>query len=665
MVEIKQFFTAFIQIGVGLALTILVPGGAAFGVPLIIAGGLQAVSIFIFPAPNAGEITDSPTYSLTPIGNQRGEGGPNTIIYGEIRTVPLLISINTDVVEDRDVIRALFLIGKGVLADMSDWKKAERIRLNDQLAQVMDPDIGVEFRRGTVGQSVIPGFNGVGIGYASPSTAKIDGGVPWVGAKVEYDTKEAVDEVRLLLTWPNGISRTSSKGDFESNAGGAAFSFLNLDEPGSDWVPYELHKDDVGDWVKFGPNTGGGRNRKGVWVVIERNRSAVRKTFRMRFPKKAKYRVRVSATLSDNVQDTRTPVLTSIIEFKEGTFNYEGDALMGLTIHANEQLQGRLPRVTLLTRGREGFIPPLQGNQHTREPAWCLRDALLLAGGPVKAADIDDGVGGSFRDAVDNKNTTIDGEKKFELDLAMDRRGSARDWIGKIESTFRVSLVFFQGKWRLVPKMDFVTADKVTFDDNPSPGAGRRPIIQASDERRSGLQVLSIPERERFTRVVGHFLNRDDWQRDTIDYPDEGGPAEPTPKLKREFFIVGITRSSQIMRELKFFWDMAQSSTALYAWPVGIGDHHLVPGQPATIYSDHEFGPGGFVESIIQSVLWSRGGVGLVVAREWVGSQVEAKLSTTIIKPKPKPPLVFSLARVKAFGFNIEPLPGSEGKKNI
>lgn len=638
MASFKQFVVPIIQIVGGTILTVL--GLGVVGVPLIISGVAQSAVIFLTPT-DSSKVEQSPTYTNSLITNRRGLGGMVPIIGGEIQVTPLLISIDTETEDDEQILKMLYLIGEGPAARMypqstiramktiggattpsmlGTWEEEvsleDRITLNDTPLIDIDPEAKVVVRDGTATQSAVPGFDVIGISHrTAPTPPKLDKNVTQT-----YSMVESSDAVKILVEWRSGLHKNNGK---DYGSAGAKFEYRPSGGDKDTWKPIEIDKTLNPGWkkttskVKFA--------RAGWWLITGNTFNSFVRILFFQFPEKGKYDLRFTGILSDDANDVRAPTIPTVIEIQNSKLTYPNRHVVGVIVKVTEQIQGTTPIMKIITKGLLCEDPRDGVTKFTRNNALILRQIMLSGKRAqyIDATEIHDASGETFRVRADDCDAVLQpplvpvDEKRYELDVALDTQAKFRDWVQKILLTFRSTMFYVEGQYRLAPDLE-PAAFAADFSDEKTPAGGRvRNIVHVTrgDAQVSTLQYGEIVADNRWNLVIGTFLNRDDWQRDTVEgtYND----LHLVKENKAEFFLIGTTRETEAKRFVTFLVRKANLSQKVATWQYGSGHAHLLPGEGVRLYTDDGTWTNPLELVVQETVFDPQKMVGQMLAREF------------------------------------------------
>lgn len=500
----------------GLFLTVTGLGAGLIGTVIRLGGALLVSSLFT--SPGRGGFKNSPRYGWDNASNSLRTGGPKPVIYGRERVAPQIISRTIDQVGQTQWLNLLYLIGEGEIEQVTD------IRVSETSIEAF-PDAVISVRTGTADQLVIPGFADSGIIY--DASTRMDRAEQHI-----HECRGEVDALHVALTWQGGLFHVNSEGETRYAEWGGKFEWKFTSENDSEYRIFDVANVEHDGWTYYG---------NGKWYKTANSRSAYRKLLKFRFAERGSYTIRVTGDgPNDDGNDVRIPTLTSVIEVKHSQETYPGLALLGLRLPAVAQLQGSPPVVTCLVDGRVvehpwGGAPAiltkpgLGANGHSvawsRNPVLCLRDLLLNStyglGDWISEADLDDT---SWEDAYDYCEETVSGDhlglshKRHQLDLVMDTKSQAREWLSIICSASRLVLMMSGGKLKLFADRDAASAE--TFSEDEGDGRAKN-ILSAENDDAGSLSTLYETETPYLTRAnvirVRHVDRAKDYRQQVIE----------------------------------------------------------------------------------------------------------------------------------------------------
>lgn len=472
------------------------------GLSFIVNGGLGKKS--------GGTLDTSPRYGFDNLQNPTRAGGPVPVIYGQEQVAPLIISVNVKQEGDSQVLYLLCLVCEGEIESITD------VRLND-VSITSFPGASYETRLGTSTQTQIADFNQVGQPYEAGTA--LDNGSQHV-----HEMHDSADEVVFNFLYQGGLYATNSEGGID---------FTNSDIR-VEWKVYGAADTTYAPWIG---TLNGWENRSGGTYRSEHHTTvALRK--QMRVPLAAtslvgrgRYTFRLTGQVSNETRKIRVPNLANVIEVSSDQRAYADRAVLAIKCPSSAQIQGGIPRVTCVVKGKKVYDPSTATTAWSRNPVWCLRDLLVNTryglGRWIDSGDLDDGVGGTWRTAAtacDASVTTPVGtsEARHEIDLVLDAKAPAREWIEKFTSPMRATLFPTGGKLRLVRLVSGSSIRSFSEDEGDSIRKGIVTVPGGSGEQASSLVERYLDEAERWNAVRVGYLDRDQgYQRRTLRVRDQ------------------------------------------------------------------------------------------------------------------------------------------------
>jgi hypothetical protein len=241
----------------------------------------------------------------------------------------------------------------------------------------------------------------------------------------------------------------------------------------------------------------------------------------------------VVAWFTDELRAKWRSTLESVTEIIGGTTAYPNTALLGIRALATEQLQGGLPNVTVVVRGRK----VRQGSfaaapTWTDNPAWCVMDLCTNQryGQGWPDAEIDLTGFGVFAAECD---LLIDGEKRHVLNLVLDRE----------ERTQPMLLTALGPARALLLKSGVVWTPRPTRDETPT--------MLLSWASVSNVTLTYSRDVDNVNVMEARFANEEtDYSQDVLTWPSVA--LWPTPKQGHSIDLRGLTKPSRVIRALQY-----------------------------------------------------------------------------------------------------------------
>lgn len=511
--------------------------GGGLGVKLLLSGALTLVSSLLNARTGTSGWKSSPTYGWDSLGNTVSEGAPIPIVYGEHLVKPAIISTNLKTgSKGEQVLYLLLLVCAGEIESIHS------IRLDDTPLESFPSAVATTDRLGTSTQTAIPDFNQSGNAY-DLNTALEHG-----GSGHTYEMQDTADELVLALAWEGGLYRLNDNGNVDDAAETLYVEYKAVGASDSTYKPLSPPTDEKAVWTM-------NEKKAGTWATWGKTTAAIRKQIRLRFDGKdgrlarGRYTIRIRSDSAAKTDRVRKATLKAAIEVTSDSRTYAGYALLGLKLPASDQLNGRIPQVTCVVKGRKVYDPRTGTTAWSQNPILCARDLMLDAthglGEFVTSADLHDGVGESWRTAADacDVDTTPPGqttaEDRYQLDYVVDTVATGGDHIQQILQTCRATCFMADGKIRI--GRDATGASARSFEGRVSAAFTTRRNILDAGEGRSSLAVKPLDASARSTVVRLQYVDRNrGYEKRVVEIRDQfinvgaiaGGPFTVGEKIK-------------------------------------------------------------------------------------------------------------------------------------
>lgn len=571
---------------------------------LVVGAGIALASLYLFKPqlPELDTEEGSPTTAWRGITTTQGPGAVVPVIYGRHRVGGQLLAADVgfnDVNQHEGAtpdspLDLLIAIGEGYIQEI----ETATIELNDQPVANFT-NIQTATRNGTSGQDVLPHHENIQQTFARSPADDLTAGI------VIYTTTQDINGFVIEVKYPNGLYEGRATGDLSENR--------------TTWR-FRYRVSPAGGWSGYTTITNGGDQRK-PYVATKKIENLALDT----------YDIEVEYVTSDHADtlDAWQPFLTNVTEIIDQTAPYPDTALLGLRTVSQAGLQGNLPNVTVIVKGRRvrinkisnatvtdatnatpivvttsaahGFsngsivrIKDVEGNTAANgtwavsnvtsntfdldgstgngaytqngiafteawsdNPAWCLMDLMTHERYGMAIPDSEINLTAfnayaTYCDAlVDDGDSGT--EKRNLLDMVLDEDMSAQDAVQRILGTTRAIMVKSQGQWKPL----------VSQDDNPVQ------LISWANVIRDSVKIEYRRDVDRVNVLEARFANRDiDFEQDVLTWPQASDWPNQVRKASVE--LIGITRPSQIMRELLFELSRRQLSKLYLSFEAGI-----------------------------------------------------------------------------------------------
>ncbi len=515
---------ATLAVGIGLLFTPL----WGYGVALIASTLISQLAASMFevdmPDVSTSDFSGSKTYSWDGIQNIIGEGNIVPVVYGKHRVGGVVIEAFVDGdtatgLQENKYLNMLCAISEGEIEGIETGE----IYVNSNEISSYD-GVNYDYRLGLADQTPMPDFSVIAKHYTL-SGVKLTKNNPYI-----YKTVDEVNYARTTLMF-QALFATNNDGDLVEQTVQVKVEYKHKDESVYTTV--------------------------GTYSVKNNTKSKVEYDIRVNFPSKGQYYIRLTRITDDF--DTQTKQqgdshFTAVTEAENAAVAYNNTALLGLRILATDQLSGSMPTVTAVVWGKKvrnvkrKYLYGDDTNHWSNNPADILYDIMTNKryglGRFISDEDIDLESMAAFSDWCDETIThsvynpetgrydTVT-DKRYELNLVLDKQFSAIDLINKILGTCR-AVPYWQGnKFKVVIERE---GDPVQLF-----GMGN---ISNFEEEYVGL--FDIPN-----QVEAKFLNEEnEYKQATVSGFDSNRINEPVNSKSIQLY--GLTKYAMVKREVMF-----------------------------------------------------------------------------------------------------------------
>ena len=541
---------------------IIIPAGPlALGkilVGVILSTAVGYAANLLMGAPDTPDMeSSSPTYSFAGIANRVGQGHTIPVGYGHHLVGGDVISNfrkESKDGSDRNELWLLYSLGWGEFEEIGGMTQdTEWIDAGDTSGITIDGNDASSFhsmqfacRMGTSGQGAIDGFDDVTT-VSQNVGAEIRHSVDDVRQKYTYTTNQAIDKFELIFNFNSGVWKRGNSGQK-----------LMMD------VYFRVR------WKVTGSDTGYGEWKDVTIPPQFRDHGFTRRWRSYKLDENAVYDIQVQRmTIDDDAQTggrtyVSTGTLDSINLMTLSGEAYPDTALLGMRVIAHAQLSN--PNPTVLVECKQRKVPIWDGvsekyptftDTYTRNPAWCLYDLLtnvdFALGNVFDAGNIRLSEWEEFADYCDEQ--VDDGDSgthpRHRLDIRIDRRRRAWDWIREIAGNARCTLV---------PEGDQIGA-KTHEAANPIQVVGLGAL--------KNLKVQYAGTRDKFNKIILEYRDEDaNWAKRQAEVT--ASPVPPDDELiERNEELRGITRRAEALRNGNHRMLQNLRQTSIFEFDVG------------------------------------------------------------------------------------------------
>lgn len=285
-------------------------------------------------------------------------------------------------------------------------------------------------------------------------------------------------------------------------------------------------------------------------TIRAKSQSAVRKEFSIRMPDKDRWEVRIKRknAESGDIQITDGFSVSFFRTTEFGDFSYDGYALAGITIQADQQIQGTVPDFEFEVEGKKVQVSKKQTNRFwTRNPAWIVWDVLSTTqkngGAGIPESKLENNYQ-DFKNLADYSDESVkDGSggthPRHRMDIIIDSDMRVNDFLDQVTSTFSGFHIVKNGGVALGANQANQEMQHVFSPQN----------ILTNESEDSTLQFSYKSRKTKYNSVEVQFRNQNqDYQKTTMVVPREEGLTGDDLQPQYQLNMAGITRPAQAIR---------------------------------------------------------------------------------------------------------------------
>ena len=254
---------------------------------------------------------------------------------------------------------------------------------------------------------------------------------------------------------------------------------------------------------------------------------------------------------------------------------YPAMAWLDMNFIVSNELNGN-PSVSAVVMGKKVYDTRTKKTEYSTNPAMCLRDFMLSKryglGRWISADDLDEDSWNKAADYCDEEISFLDASgavikaKRFELNMVIDQKNNALDWLQEILANFQGYLTLTNGKFKL--HIEQQTDISYKFNDD-----------NCSDLSVTPLSLNDTPNKY----VVKIIDPRNNWSTVACNVEDYADQKERQKIITKEVNLNGTTSQYQALRLARFYRDQNLACPLTLSWKTGINGMHLEPGDVVTI----------------------------------------------------------------------------------
>ena len=254
---------------------------------------------------------------------------------------------------------------------------------------------------------------------------------------------------------------------------------------------------------------------------------------------------------------------------------YPAIAWLDMNFIVSNELNGN-PSVSAVVMGKKVYDTRTKKTAYSTNPAMCLRDFMLSKryglGRWISADDLDEDSWNKAADYCDEEISFLDASgaiikaKRFELNMVIDQKNSALDWLQEILANFQGYLTLTNSKFKL--HIESQTDISYKFNDD-----------NCSDLSVTPLSLNDTPNKY----VVKIIDPRNNWTTVACNVEDYADQKERQKIIIKEVNLNGTTSQYQALRLARFYRDQNLACPLTLSWKTGINGMHLEPGDVVTV----------------------------------------------------------------------------------
>lgn len=258
---------------------------------------------------------------------------------------------------------------------------------------------------------------------------------------------------------------------------------------------------------------------------------------------------------------------------------YPAMAWLDMNFIVSNELNGN-PSVSAVVMGKKVYDIRTKTTAYSTNPAMCLRDFMLSEryglGRWIKAEDLDDDSWAKAADYCDEEISFLDASgaivkaKRFELNMVIDQKNDAIEWLKEILANFQGYLTLTNGKFKLHIEQQTDVCYK--FNDDNCFELSVAPLALTDTPNKYDVKIIDP---------------RNNWSTVSCVVEDYADQKERQKIITKEVNLNGTTSQYQALRLARFYRDQNLSCPLNISFKTGMQGMHLEPGDVVTV-SYHE-----------------------------------------------------------------------------
>lgn len=258
---------------------------------------------------------------------------------------------------------------------------------------------------------------------------------------------------------------------------------------------------------------------------------------------------------------------------------YPAMAWLDMNFIVSSELNGN-PSVSAVVMGKKVYDIRTKKTEYSTNPAMCLRDFMLSEryglGRWIKADDLDDDSWAKAADYCDEEISFLDASgaiikaKRFELNMVIDQKNDAIEWLKEILANFQGYLTLTNGKFKLHIEQQSEICYK--FNDDNCFELSVAPLSLTDTPNKYDVKIIDP---------------RNNWSTVSCIVEDYADQKERQKIITKEVNLNGTTSQYQALRLARFYRDQNLACPLNISFKTGMQGMHLEPGDVVTV-SYHE-----------------------------------------------------------------------------
>lgn len=254
---------------------------------------------------------------------------------------------------------------------------------------------------------------------------------------------------------------------------------------------------------------------------------------------------------------------------------YPAMAWLDMNFIVSSELNGN-PSVTAVVMGKKVYDIRTGKTEFSTNPAMCLRDFMLSEryglGRWIKAEDLDNDSWKKAADYCDEEITFLDASgvqiraKRFELNMVIDEKNDAIEWLKEILANFQAYLTLSNGKFKLHIEQKADVTYK--FNDDNCFELSVAPLSLSDTPNKYDVKIIDP---------------RQNWNSTSCIVEDYADQKERQKIITKEVNLNGTTSQYQALRLARFYRDQNLACPLNLSWKTGMQGMHLEPGDVVTV----------------------------------------------------------------------------------